>query len=93
MWLIFGKSIKFTTISLTSIFRYEQVLRDYLFKKVGIFSSKIFDASKLACFDVVQVDHDNVPSLDLYIERIHEYLQGSMYCWLFFSFFFSFLLS
>jgi hypothetical protein len=74
MYIIFGKSIKFTTISLTSIFRYEQVLRDYLFKEVGLFSSKNFDASKLACFDVAQVDHDNVPSLDLYMERIHEYL-------------------
>jgi hypothetical protein len=67
MYDIFGKSIKFTTISLTSIFRYEQVLRGYLFKKVGLFSSKNFDASKLACFDVAQVDHDNVPLLDLYI--------------------------
>ena len=54
MYVIFGKSIKFKTISLTSIFRYEQVLRDYLFKKVGLFSGKNFDASKLACFDVVQ---------------------------------------
>ena len=60
MYVIFGKFEKFTTISLTSIFRYEQVLRDYLFKKVGLFSSKNFDALKLACFDVVQVDHDRL---------------------------------
>ena len=73
MYVIFGKSIKFSTISLTSIFRYEQVLRDYLFKKVGLFLSKTFDASKFACFDVAQVDHNNVPLLDLYMERIHEY--------------------
>ena len=65
MYVIFGKSIKFTTISLTSISRYEQVLLDYLFKEEGLFSSKNFDASKLACFDVAQVDHYNVPLLDL----------------------------
>ena len=87
MYVIFRKSIKFSTISLTSIFRYEQALRDYLFKKVGLFLSKTFHASKFACFDVAQVDHNNVPLLDLYMERIHEYfyyklVNINMYLWL-----------
>ena len=77
MFFIFGKSDKFTTISLTAIFRYGQVLRSYLFMKVRQFTNFNFDASKQASFDVAQGDLDNVTLLNL--RGAHEYIYASKF--------------